>query len=118
MYSYLIEEKVLTSDSKKLLKIKEEILKDSGDYYADIITEEGEINFSAWDGAKLKDYWYNETVTTLNKIAPYTNGYVIFRAEDGIFFKLTFEDGGVFIQEQAAPDLEKIFSKIKKGELK
>lgn len=69
-----------------------------------LITEDGEINFEAWDGLKLETYWYAETVKVLNEIAPFIRGFVEFDFEREYRFRIKFEDGKVFIQRQPEVD--------------
>jgi len=83
-----------------------------------IINEDGEINFSNWDGNKIQGYWYETTVKVLELLAKYLDlnkdeeAYVTFDYEHESLFQIVFKNKEVFVRNQILSEIK--FGKIEK----
>jgi hypothetical protein len=109
-YSTFLDQEISAKDKEGLLKFKKS-QKDNDLVCGDeinnaLITDEGEINFEAWDDNKIESYWYDETMEVLEGIAPYIEGKVEFNFNGEYDFRIIFREGKLFFQRQSNEWLE------------
>jgi len=90
MYSEFIEQDIKVVNEFGLVLVASQF------EHEGLVREDGEVDFSEWDGNKIEGYWYPETIKVLKDIAPFIVGYAHFRYEEGFEFKIIFRDGKVF----------------------
>ena len=62
------------------------------------VFSKGTVDFGAWDGYKIENYWYLEMIDFLRKIATMIDGFVEFACEKTYHFRIVFKNGKVYAQ--------------------
>lgn len=110
MYSKFIGEEITVTDSDKLKILCFDFK--GKDWFKELVDEEELaknegtecVSFYAWDDCKIQGYWYNEMLEVLNELATCIEGYAEFMYEEGYYFRIVFEKGKWFYQQQPEID--------------